>query len=581
MLVTAALAALCLPALVPDPEDLVGTWRVDLRVFPDSVPYYKQLDIRTALGIRLTGTFYDSELEQTIVTPHWNGLSFSFVTHDASTEYRSTGVLRDGRISGMTHAIERDSLVPWRAIKLYDDPKLTSEQAMEDVVLFRHALETIHPGIYRYTSKPKLDAEFDLLGIAYANGVQQTVFYRDIALLVAAIGCGHTRAEAPESLTTYRQSTPTHLPFTFRIIDNRMIIDDVREDITELRRGDEITSINGIAVEFLIKMIAPTMQVDGNVDSIRTTRLDTAYEYADTGLEHFLPLSVGWRDDFQLEVVDENNISRKELVNAITLTQWEQTFAGEPANFADSISLELFNETAVLTIDSFINYRNTVNAAETLKPYFQSITVAGITHLVIDLRNNGGGSGDAVWALASYLIEEPLTFRAPLVKNYRFDDALKANMTTWDPAAMSMPDNAFIKLDNGMYELKPEVTGGVQTLSPHQNRYRGPLTILTGPYNASGTTMLVATLDEQLGDRLKLIGEPTAGNAQGPTAGTLFFLTLPNSGIRVNIPALLERTPLNKPITSVGVVPDIMIKPTIDDFRAGRDPVLERAVREW
>lgn len=192
-----------------------------------------------------------------------------------------------------------------------------------------------------------------------------------------------------------------------------MIIDDVREDITELRRGDEITSINGIAVEFLIKMIAPTMQVDGNVDSIRTTRLDTAYEYADTGLEHFLPLSVGWRDDFQLEVVDENNISRKELVNAITLTQWEQTFAGEPANFADSISLELFNETAVLTIDSFINYRNTVNAAETLKPYFQSITVAGITHLVIDLRNNGGGSGDAVWALASYLIEEPLTFRAP------------------------------------------------------------------------------------------------------------------------------------------------------------------------
>ena len=52
--------------------------------------------------------------------------------------------------------------------------------------------------------------------------------------------------------------------------------------------------------------------------------------------------------------------------------------------------------------------------------------------------------------------------------------------------------------------------------------------------------MLLARL--KASERVTLVGEPTGGSAAGPTAGILFFLTLPNSGLTVNVPALRERS---------------------------------------
>ena len=48
----------------------------------------------------------------------------------------------------------------------YTPRMLTANEATRDVDLLIRALETVHPGLYRYTAKPEIDAAFAQLKAA-------------------------------------------------------------------------------------------------------------------------------------------------------------------------------------------------------------------------------------------------------------------------------------------------------------------------------------------------------------------------------------------------------------------------------
>jgi len=82
-------------------------------------------------------------------------------------------------------------------------------------------------------------------------------------------------------------------------------------------------------------------------------------------------------------------------------------------------------------------------------------------------------------------------------------------------------------------------------------------------------------MQEHVGARI--IGEPTGGSAEGPTAGLMFFLNLPNSGVTVRVPALRSWTNVPHPTPGKGVMPDEVVRPTVEAWLEGRDPVLRAA----
>ena len=75
------------------------------------------------------------------------------------------------------------------------------------------------------------------------------------------------------------------------------------------------------------------------------------------------------------------------------------------------------------------------------------------------------------------------------------------------------------------------------------------------------------------------MGEPTGGSAEGPTAGVMLFLKLPHSGIVMRVPAMRSWVNVEHPQPGRGVMPDVVVVPTFEDWLAGRDAVLEAAVR--
>lgn len=67
------------------------------------------------------------------------------------------------------------------------NPMLTPAQASSDVALMRRALETIHPGLYRYVSKAQVDASFARLEAQARQPIGTLALHREIARMVASI----------------------------------------------------------------------------------------------------------------------------------------------------------------------------------------------------------------------------------------------------------------------------------------------------------------------------------------------------------------------------------------------------------
>jgi C-terminal processing protease CtpA/Prc len=102
--------------------------------------------------------------------------------------------------------------------------------------------------------------------------------------------------------------------------------------------------------------------------------------------------------------------------------------------------------------------------------------------------------------------------------------------------------------------------------------YAGPLVILVGPSSASAAEVLAAAVQDHA--RGRIVGRTTNGSVLASQS-----FPLPDGG-HVQVPTHDFMRIDGRRIEGVGVEPDIVVIPTLEDVRAGRDPALERALAE-
>ncbi|MDP2283150.1 MAG: S41 family peptidase [Pseudohongiella sp.] len=460
-------------------------------------------------------------------------------------------------------------------------------QAAPDAELLIEVMREVHPGYLRYQSETEAATAERIFreaaDRATADGaVNNGAFYLAVSEYLATIRCEHTEAELPVALAEWRDSTPTMLPVSFKWVEDTAIITGVAAGTLGVAIGDELLAVDGHSMSGLLDEMATHISVDGFTDHTKAALFAGRDDVGLTTFDMFYPLLHGFSDSFMLSLRTEGGERHEARVAAVdeSTALAARGLSVDWANFSDpdAVVWQQVGDAAVLTISTFVNYRTPVVPDEVFGAVLREIKASDATRLVLDLRNVGGGSSDVMESLLAHLIGQPMTIGgATRVKTYEFAK-FREHLSTWNESVFTLPASRFTPDGAGLYFLNPENGSDTKVLQPAADAWHGPLTALIGAGNESALTMLLAELRDER--EVTLIGQPTGGSAQGPTAGVLATLTLPESQILVRVPLRWSLTSFKDFEFGQGITPDILVPETIADLRAGRDRTLEIATTE-
>jgi carboxyl-terminal processing protease len=208
------------------------------------------------------------------------------------------------------------------------------------------------------------------------------------------------------------------------------------------------------------------------------------------------------------------------------------------------------------------------------RPHFEELALDYVRQfqsaktMIIDVRNNGGGTPPK--RLIKALMDRPYhqwkessTIRLPLVD--LDSDAEKSRNSTMQPESLRgckyAPDDHLCNFP---------VTWGGGVVPPSQNAFHGRVILLVDGGCVSACEELVQPFKDS--GRGIVVGETTEGSSGMP------FLYDFHNGMTLKIAVKRQYFPDGSEFEGVGIKPDVEVHPTIEDLRAGRDPVLEKAL---
>lgn len=100
--------------ILPDANDALGTWVIDLRPTPSSEPYLKDFKFTKIEGKKFEGEFYGYPFTGGFLNTDWDKIYFAFTTADQSGTYYHSGYIQGSKVFGMTLNEARELMLPWR-----------------------------------------------------------------------------------------------------------------------------------------------------------------------------------------------------------------------------------------------------------------------------------------------------------------------------------------------------------------------------------------------------------------------------------------------------------------------------------
>lgn len=489
------------------------------------------------------------------------------------------------------------SLPALAAVPTTDRPgqeRLNAADVAADIALAKETYERLHPGYTRYARAEDLAASWQsIVDDARSDaGLTLGQLYLRVNQTLTLIRCDHTKAELPPALSDERDERPLYFPARIELVERRGFVRVAAAD-TGLQMRDEIVSIDGRRFEDLLDQVAPFVPYDGNTVWSRESGLTESLEFKGGAMDHFGALLFEVQET--ATVVIKRYSSAQTAPETLTLTvdrvthpQWlalkseaRATLVDAPvepvSNFSDGVFFSLIDtHTAYLRVDTFVNYRKPVDPETLYAPVFDKLKDSGARTLILDLRQNGGGSNDAQRGLMAHLIEK----KTPVFNDMRVNtldlDGLREHLWTWDKRALKPNRLGFRKNEDGTYSLRKFVGDDLKAVKPLAPRFTGRILALTSNGNSSAVTNLLSVLKNQAD--VTLVGEKTGGSSEGPTAGILFTLTLPNSGIKTRVPFFRHYNNVSTFAEGLGLLPDVQASQTVDDYLAGKDSALLAAI---
>lgn len=400
-------------------------------------------------------------------------------------------------------------------------PTLTAAEKAAGVSIFWHQVRS---DFAFFDHVPDLD--WGATYLQFLEKVESTSsteeYYRVLMQLAPLLRDGHTNIDPPEELSPKFFSRP---PLRTELIEAKVIVTRIdSEKLKELVSvGDEIIEVDGVPVRtYAENYVNP--YVSSSTPQDRAVRL-YGYQLLSGDKDKALKLSLKNRAG----VIREALVPRKGYDD---LTSPEKfIFKMLPDNIA-YISIDHFESDA---------------GVKAFERAFTNIQQA--RGLIIDVRNNGGGSSWYGVRLLQFLSNEPIKG----LNSY------------------SRGDTGLTRKDDNTIEWKP-IIGGGNSAKRTRPVFSGPVTVLTSAKTFSAAEDFVAAFKAL--SRGKIIG-----NATGGSTGQPIMVNLPGGGTG-RICAKRDTFADGTTFVGKGLFPDVSVDQTLADFYVGRDTVLARALAE-
>lgn len=458
---------------------------------------------------------------------------------------------------------------------------LTAEEARRDANVLVATLRALHPALDKYRSQAEVDTSFAHFRERAGSARSAAAMYLAATELAASIRCGHTWTNVVNQQGVLKQrllEAPDKLPLTMRLVEGRWLV--LGSALPGVAAGDELLTIDGFGSNDVVAMMLPYLRADGSSDGKRLRQL--SHDRMDYSMMDIVwpLLSPPMNGVYRLAVRTGMGAVRSVDARATTMAARSASLKAQgivPAE--ERWQLRIDGVIAVMTLPTFALYRDTFDWRQFFVDSFAELQQRQVGKLVIDIRNNEGGDGSIGLELLSWLVRSPFSAVSDQsVTTYeRVPYKLARYLDTWDFGFFDRTGAVDRITDGpqaGRWRFRPNA-GQVHTITPRPNRYAGKIWLLIGPENSSATFTL-AQLAQQSGAAI-LAGQPTGGNLRGLNGGQLAWVTLPHSGVAVDIALLASSYGTDTPDASVS--PEVLVQRHFDVQAAGRDEEMEAVLQ--
>lgn len=454
---------------------------------------------------------------------------------------------------------------------------LTPEQAKRDARILVRAMTALHPALDKYRTPAEVKAAFDRFEARAGAATTSTAMYLAATELAVAVRCGHTWTNVLNQQGAIRDqllNAANKLPVRLSLVEGRFLV--LASADSAIAAGDEVLSINGASTAQVVATMLPYLRADGSSDGKRLRQL--SHDRLDYSMMDILwPLLSPPADGaYALRIKRRNGSVVPLTAKAMSFDQRAAVITG---TLSDAWTFRIDGKHAVMTLPTF-SLRNTkLDYKEFFAASFAELAQKNIPELVIDIRSNEGGDGAIGLELLSYLARTPFTYVSDQsVSQYeRVPYHLARYLDTWDFGFFDRTGNVEKIVEGpqaGRYSFRPNAAKA-RVIEPKAIHFGGRVVMLVGPENSSATFAL-ADLTKRSGVAT-LIGQQTGGNQRGLNGGHLAWVTLPASGVAVDIPLLASSYRADTPDASV--LPDVIVPPSFALRQTGRDQEMEAALK--
>lgn len=467
------------------------------------------------------------------------------------------------------------------SLKNYDPAKKYARTELQaDYSLLRNILETKHPSLYWYTSKDSMDNCFDRYYRAIEDSMTEQQFgWKILAPLTSIIHCGHTSFGMSRSYNRWADNKRfPGFPLQMKVWNDTMVVTaNINRKDSLLKRGTFITSINGIRPREITRTLFDYMTEDGHANNINYIRLSSNFPYYHRnvfGLSR--NYSVAYIDSTGRERIVKvplfefpSDSSRKRIPRPPADSRSRKETRQRGLLAARSLAIDTAANTAFITLNTF----TTGGLRKFFRQTFRHIRKTGISHVVLDLRSNGGGRINLSTLLTRYVTRIP----------FRVTDTSFAAAKSLQPYTKYIKNGLFNNL--GLLFFTKRKADGLyhfgywerKNYKPKKsNHYNGDLYVLTNGQTFSASALFCNVVKGQPG--ITLVGEETGGGWHGNNGILIPDITLPNTRLRVRLP-LFRLVQFNHvPKNGSGVMPDIYIGTSYDALVNGYDKKMKTVI---